>query len=127
MNIIAAMTLSTDGSRPRKAPVAATASLLLASGGIYGGMLIFKKKLVQIRDLQTGVNEKFALYRAASMVQWALAEGPSIFCTVCLLLTGNYAFLALAVVLMFLFVMIGPSKLKMQLQLQLTESEMDGL
>jgi len=102
------------------------AAIIVAAGGVYGGMRIFKKKLLQARDMESG-KEKFALYRSALIIQWALLEAPSLFCIACFFLTGNYAFLALAMVLIFLFVMTAPSKIKMLTQLQISESELDEL
>ena len=102
-------------------------ALIAAVGGIYAGMTLFKKKLIQIRDMQTEAKEKLALYRAACIMQWALMEGPSIFCITCFLMTGNYAFLALVVVILFLFAMTAPSKLKILMQLQISEAELDEL
>jgi hypothetical protein len=102
-------------------------ALIITAGGIYGGMTFFKKKLIQIRAMQAPAKEKFALYRTACLIQWALLEGPSIFCTIGFFLTGNYAFLALVLVILFVFVMTAPSKLKMQLQLQISETELDDL
>ncbi len=103
------------------------AALIFAVGGIYAGMTIFKKKLITITAMQADAKGKFALYRTACLIQWALLEGPSIFCTICFFLTGNYAFLALVLIILFLFVMTAPSKLKIQLQLQLSEAELEDL
>jgi hypothetical protein len=103
------------------------AALILVAAGTYAGMAIFKKKLQQIRDIQTDAKEKFAIYRSACIIQWALLEGPSLFCIICFFLTGNYAFLALAIVVMFLFVMMAPSKTKILLQLQISEAELEDL
>ena len=103
------------------------AALIITTGGVYAGITIFKKKLLQIRGMQASIKEKFALYRSAFIMQWALLEGPSIFCIACFLLTGNYAFLALAIVIMFLFVMTAPSKVKTITQLQISEAELDEL
>ena len=103
------------------------AALIITTGGVYAGITIFKKKLLQIREMQASTKEKFALYRSAFIMQWALLEGPSIFCIACFLLTGNYAFLALAIVIMFLFVMTAPSKVKTITQLQISEAELDEL
>jgi hypothetical protein len=102
-------------------------ALILTAGGIYAGTTIFKKKLTLIRDMQTDARQKFSEYRAASIFQWALLEGPSIFCIICFFLTGNYAFIALAVVIMLLFAAIGPSRNKVLTQLQITEAELDEL
>jgi hypothetical protein len=102
-------------------------ALVLTAGGIFAGMSLFKKKLIQIREMQTAAKEKFNLYRSTCIVQWALLEGPSIFCIICFFLTGNYAFLALVVVVLFLFAMTAPSKQKVLLQLQISEAELDDL
>ena len=103
------------------------AALIITIAGIYAGMTIFKKKLVLIKEMQTGNKEKFSLYRSASIVQWALLEGPSIFCTISFFLTGNYAFLALVAGIIFLFVLMAPSKVKIITQLQISESELNDL
>lgn len=102
-------------------------ALVITAGGIFAGMGFFKKKLLQLREMQVSAKEKFSLYRMACIVQWALLEGPSIFCIICFFLTGNYAFLALMVVVLFLFTMTAPSKLKVLLQLQISEAELDAL
>ena len=102
-------------------------ALALTAGGIFAGMTLFKKKLMQIREMQTGAKEKFDLYRSACIIQWALLEGPSIFCIICFFVTGNYAFLALVLIILFLFAMTAPSKVKILLQLQISESELDDL
>jgi hypothetical protein len=103
------------------------AALIATVTGVYAGITIFKKKLQQGRDMQSGDKEKFGVYRTACLIQWALLEAPALFCILCLLLTGNYAFLALAVVMMFLFAMMAPSKIKIILQLQISEAALDDL
>lgn len=103
------------------------AALVITTAGIFAGMTLFKKKLTQIREMQITAKEKFNLYRLACLVQWALMEGPSIFCIICFFLTGNYAFLALMLIVLFLFAMMAPSKVKVLLQLQISEAELDDL
>lgn len=102
-------------------------ALIATAGGIFAGMNFFKKKLLEIREMQTGAREKFDQYRKACIVQWALLEGPSIFCIICFFVTGNYAFLALVLIMLFLFAMTAPSKRKILLQLQMSEAELDDL
>lgn len=102
-------------------------ALILTFTSIYASFALFKKKLMQIREMQAGIKEKFEQYRAASILQWALIEGPAIFSIIGFFLTGNYAFLALMLAIIFLFVMTGPSKLKIQLQLQLSEADLEEL
>ena len=103
------------------------AALVIVAVGVYAGITIFKKKLQQIRDTQANAKEKFAIYRSACIIQWALLEGPWLFCILCFFLTGNYAFMALAIVVMFLFVMTAPSKIKILMQLQISEADLDEL
>jgi hypothetical protein len=103
------------------------AALVMTVGGIFAGMAVLKKKLFQIREMQADADAKFSLYRSALILQWALLEGPSIFCIICFFLTGNYAFLALAIVIMFVFVITAPSKNKILTQLQISETELDEL
>jgi hypothetical protein len=102
-------------------------ALAITTAGVFAGFTIFKKKLGQIRDMQGNAKEKFDQYRSACIMQWALMEGPAIFCIICFFLTGNYAFLAVAAFVIVLFAMTGPSKLKIQLQLQISEAELDEL
>lgn len=102
-------------------------ALIAAACGIYAGMSFFKKKLLQICEMQTAASEKFDQYKKACIVQWALLEGPSIFCIICFFITGNYAFLALVLIILFLFAMTAPSKQKILLQLQISEPEMEEL
>jgi hypothetical protein len=99
-------------------------ALLFSVAGFYVGSLLFKKKLLQARETLTGIKEKWTLYRAACMIQWALLEAPCIFVIIGFLLTGNYAFLALAGALILLFAMMAPTKLKIAFQLQISEAEM---
>jgi hypothetical protein len=100
---------------------------LITAACIYAAMAIFKKKLMLLRDMQTQAGVKFSLYRSALILQWALLEGPSIFCIICFFLTGNYAFLALVIVIMVVFVMTAPSKNKILTQLQISEQELEDL
>ena len=103
------------------------AAIILAGGGFFAGTSLFKKKLLQIRDMQTDVKEKLPVYRTACIMQWALLEGPSLFTIICFFLTGNYAFIALATVLILLFAMLAPSKTKIAFHLGLSESEVEEL
>jgi len=103
-------------------------AVLLAAAGFFAGSALFKKQLLKTREMQTAtVKEKFAVYRSACILQWALLEGPCLFSIICFFLTGNYAFIALAAVLILLFTMLGPVKLKIALQLGISEEELADL
>jgi len=104
-------------------------AVLLSALGFLLGTNIFKKKLLAIRDdmNNVGVQEKFAKYRTACIMQWAMIEGPCLFCCICFFLVGNYAFLALAAVLVLLFGLLAPGKIKAALQLGLSTTDMEEL
>jgi hypothetical protein len=100
-------------------------AILLCFAGFFTGSSLFKKKLQEALAAFADTKTKAATYRSACIVQWALLEGPSLFCIICFLLVGNYAFLALSVALMLVFALTAPVKLKIMLQLQLSEDEME--
>lgn len=103
------------------------AAVLLAAVGFFASTAIFKKRMQAARDGGGTAKEKFESYRAACLLQWALLEGPGLFCIIAFFLTGNYAFLALTGLLVLLMAMTGPSKEKIQLQLGLSEQEISEL
>ena len=102
-------------------------AIALTAGGFFGGMSIFKRKLQEIRNMQGSVRERFAAYRTACIIQWALIEGPCLFCILGFFLTGNYAFIALAGVLILLFVMLSPTKNKVMTHLNFSEQEIEEI
>jgi hypothetical protein len=102
-------------------------AIALSAAGVFGGTALFKKKLQDIRFTNGSVTEKFAAYRSAYITQWALLEGPCIFCLVAFFLVGNYSLFALAVVLILFFAMLAPSKAKAIIHLGLSEQEADEL
>lgn len=99
--------------------------ILLSLSGFFIGSSIFKRKIQQAMAGFPGIKAKAAAYRSACIIQWALLEGPSLFCIICFLLVGNYAYLALSVALMLIFAVTAPAKLKAMLLLQINEEEME--
>jgi hypothetical protein len=100
--------------------------LIVSFGCVRAAFFIFNKRL-QSADPSSSATEKLSVYRTASIIKWALIEGPVLFAVICFMLTRNYAFIALAFVLIVLFAIQAPSKLKAMLQLQITEQEFDSL
>ena len=97
----------------------------ISFAGFFIGSSVFKKKLQLARDSSAGIKTKAAAYRSAGIIQWALLEVPSLFCVICFLLTGNYAFIALAAALLFWFALQAPSKIKIMMLLRISENEME--
>lgn len=101
--------------------------IILAAVGFFVGNNYFKKKVLkQAQEPQTP-QDKMSIYRHASIIQWALLEGPAIFAIISFLLTGNFAFLALAATLMILFALAFPARQKIMLLLSLTETDLENL
>jgi hypothetical protein len=102
-------------------------AVLLSFVGFFAGKYLFQKKILKSKESPCDLKTKLKLYRAAAILQWALLEGPSLFCIICFLLTGNYAFLALSATLVLLFTITGPNKLKIGILLHLSQQELDQL
>ncbi len=103
-------------------------ALVFAAGAIFGGTTIFKKKLAVIKDgYENTPSAKFAMYRTACIILWAMLEAASFICIICLFLTGNYAFLALAAALIIYFALQAPSKNKVAQHLDMSSSDIDAL
>ncbi len=102
-------------------------AVILAATGFFIGASLFKKRLLLARGLDAPAADKFLIYRSACIIQWALLEGPSLFCIIGFFLTGNYAFLLLSGTLIILFAMITPTKMKVAFQLGISEEELSEL
>lgn len=104
------------------------AALLISGAAIGLAINLFKKKLIQIKENNAlGKAEKLAKYRSALMLQWGVTELPTFVCGICLMLSGNYAFLALAIVVIVYFAMLMPVKNRIAAQLHIQPEEMDSL
>jgi hypothetical protein len=102
-------------------------AIVLAAVGFMAGGVLFKKRLFAIREMPGTLREKMGAYTAACLLQWALLEGPALFCVVAYYLTGNYAFLGLGGVLVLLLFLHAPSRTKTAFQLGVTEQDLDAL
>ncbi len=105
-----------------------TIALAFTIVAIIVGTKLFKKKLVLIKDESAGdAKERLVKYRTASMLLWGLVELPCLVCGICLLLTGNYAFLALSLVVTLYYALLMPVKDRIAQQLNLSNTELNEL
>lgn len=103
-------------------------ALAFAAVAVFLGNRLFRKKLEVINDNRTAdAKTKLNQYRSACTAQWALLEASILLTGICLLLTANYAFLALATVLIVYFGMLIPVKARIAAQLNLQTSDLDEL
>ncbi len=98
----------------------------LAIGGILGGGVIYKTLLSKI-DKNSDLESKMNSYQTASIIRYALLEGPSIFTSVCFLLTGNIIFIGLGAILILAFVFHRPTRDKIALEMNLSSKETEML
>ena len=103
------------------------AAILISGTAFFLGARLFRRRVEQARDHGSTVAEKAAAYRSASILQWSLLEGASLFSIISFLLVGNLSFLFLAFALMFFFFLNRPSKIKLLVLLRLTDAEIEGL
>lgn len=103
-------------------------ALVFSALAIFFGNSLFKKKLALMNGYTvTDAKAKLTQYRSACLMQWALLEAACLINGVGLLLTSNYAFLALSVVLLLYFAMLIPVKSRIAAQLNLQISDLDEL
>ncbi|GAB2673858.1 hypothetical protein GCM10027036_29100 [Flavihumibacter cheonanensis] len=102
-------------------------AVLYCFAAVFAGLQLFRRKLEQIKTSDSTAREKLNRFKSASILQWGLMESAAIFSTLCYLLTGNWAFLALSFTLLVIFGGLNPFKHKVMIQLRLSEQEVAGL
>lgn len=90
--------------------------------GIGVGSFLFKKLMAKVAE-QPSLTGKLQAYQTALIVRYALSEGASLFCIVCMLLTGNVYYLIVAGINILYFIIIRPTKFKLQDDLNLGYDE----
>ncbi len=100
------------------------AAVLAALMGVAGGIYWFNGKVKALKEGNASTAEKLAQYQQSSIVKWAMAEAPILFCIISYLLTGNFSFLAFALLLMFVFAGFFPARPKVLQELGLSETDL---
>jgi hypothetical protein len=93
---------------------------------VVGGKYIFNKRIIAARQHEN-IQEKFSLFRSASLIQYTLIEMASIVASFSFFLTGNLAFIIMALVLIFIFAILNPSSLKVSVLLREREEDIKQL
>jgi hypothetical protein len=94
--------------------------------GIYSSNLIFKSRL-NIAKGNSQLMDKLVVYRAASIIRYALLEGPSLLAIIIYLLTGSLFFIGLSGIIILFFFTIRPTKDKIVNDLELNPNESQAL
>ena len=91
---------------------------VVAIGAILLSQVIYKKLLTTAKN-KSGLKSKLQGYQTASIVKFALIEGPAFFGIVLTMVTGNTAFIAIAGVLVIFLLLQKPSQAKVENDLDL--------
>ncbi len=90
---------------------------LIALVGVFSGNFIFKKLLSNIKKSES-LQHKLTGYQTASLVKFALLEGPAFLNIVWFSLTGNLLYLTIGMVLVLFLFMQRPTKIKVENDLE---------
>ena len=88
--LVVLLMLKPEPQNKPEEPIFMAVSSALLFVGIVAGMIISRKRLAAIRELD--ITQQIQPYTAMCIVRYALMEGPILFSIVALLLTGNEIF-----------------------------------
>lgn len=91
---------------------------LIGLMGFLSSMYMFKALTKNVEN-KPSLQEKLANFQSASLIRYALLEGPALLNLVWFSTTGNLLFLTVAGVLILLLFLQRPTKLKIDRELQL--------
>lgn len=122
--LIAKKTINQDVQLDRALQLVA---VLFAIADCFIGFRLYKKKVLELRASNLSAQEKMNGFRKASVGFWGLINAPALFCGICYVVTGNFAFMALFAFLLFAFGAQNPFKSKVALLLNLSTNDIADL
>lgn len=94
---------------------------LIAAAGFVMGSYIFRKRIAD--SMGKTMIEKLVIYRQATIVRFALLEGPGILSIVLFFLTGNYLYMVISGAMVFFMILNRPTDDMIATHLMLTEED----
>tara|TARA_R110002050_G_scaffold16019_2_gene49044 strand:- start:144658 stop:145098 length:441 start_codon:yes stop_codon:yes gene_type:complete len=94
--------------------------------GYFGSIFIFRKQLLQIHSSEE-LSIKLAKYQAASIVKYALIEGPAVLAFIMFMNSGYTLYFTIAVCLVIYLAIQKPNKDKLIQELHLNATEQQQL
>lgn len=91
---------------------------VIAIFALVGSQTLFKKLLASAEN-KSDLKSKLMNYQTASIVKYAMIEGPAFFGIIFSMITGNTAYIAIACVLVIYFLMQRPTRAKIESDLNL--------
>jgi Na+/glutamate symporter len=106
-------------------------ALILGVVCLNVGTMIFKQQInrfnTEADQKRATLSEKMRAYQSALIVRYALLEGPSLFCIISFLTSGNLFYLIISGLLIIFMLMLRPTVQTAERNLQLTYEEMQEL
>lgn len=97
-------------------------AIILILLAVFGSPFVFMRAISTVAE-DASLDEKMTRYRTASIIKWALIEGPCLFLIVCTLLSPSLFYIGASFILIFLLIMNRPSKEKMSMIMRLNQDE----
>lgn len=97
---------------------------IIALSGIFMGNLLFKQSLIAARKADS-LQNKLAKFQTASLIKYALIEGPAFLAAVAFFQTNNLTYLYIAAILILYLYILRPTKDKIEKGLQLRGDDRD--
>lgn len=95
----------------------------IALSGILVSSMIFKKLVEQAKTKQAPA-EKLKQYLSASIIRWALIEGPSLFAITVYFLKGNLFYILISALLILFMFTLRPTREKVATELDVRPDEL---
>lgn len=87
--------------------------------GFVVGHLMYRALLSKL-PANASLEQRLSTYRSASIVKWALLEGPTLFTLVAYMFTGRMIFIAYVGMMLLVFALNRPTKSKLETELGLS-------
>jgi len=94
---------------------------LIAATGFVLGSFIFRKRIAD--SMGKTMIEKLVIYRQATIVRFALLEGPGLISIVFFFMTGNYLYMVIAGAMVLFMILNRPNDDMIATHLMLTEED----
>lgn len=98
---------------------------LLAAAGFVLGSFLFRKRIADA--MGKTMIEKLVIYRQATIIRFALLEGPGLFSIVFFFLTGNYLYMIITGAMVLFMLLNKPTDDMIARHLMLTEEDKNEL
>ncbi|HVX49250.1 MAG TPA: hypothetical protein VHB48_03800 [Chitinophagaceae bacterium] len=97
---------------------------VFAAAGLAVGWLVIKRGIAKAKQKPT-LDEKLGMYKMYIIARYALMDAPSLFATLCCLLTGHKTLLAVTGAMLLMMVVTLPRKKQLMTQLAFSRQQID--